>query len=578
MILGDYLVILGSDPAHLIARAHERYPHLTPIFTTSACTVLAGAGLPHALLGEAKGALLGIVHGPDAAAVSGGDPARTAFPQWEAVMRDNVGDFLVVGQDVTSGALTVARSALGQLPCYHAAAQGLVLLSNAARIIKACGVPLHVDEKALVRHLFNINARASTTCLLGLAELEAGHCLTFAPNAAPQVRPYWDPWRYAGRSGQSRDMDRAPHILRARIIEATRRACLGSRHVLLGLSGGLDSSILAASLDAAGVDFSCFTLVTPDGSGDERRFARLVAGHLGRDLHEIVERPDDIDIAHSAARDLPRPVSRCFAQSGDKVQMALAHQLGADAFMSGGGGDNSFCYVHSARPLADRLLCEGPGLGAWRTARDIALLTDSPQWRVMMTGARRALTRRRDYHWPISREFLSAQAQEICAGELDHPWMHAPAGQLPGKAQHVAWILGVLNHLEGFERERKHRTLWPLLAQPVVEHCLSIPTYAWIAGGQNRIIARQAFSDLLPAEIVDRRSKGSPDAFVIKLFEERRLVIRDHLCGGWLAARGLIDVDAIAAVCTREIIHKDVSCWNMFRLVDAESWARAWDK
>lgn len=576
MIKGDYLIFLGTYHPALRDKAQARYAQLKTIFKTQHCLVMAEAALPSALLDEAKGAILGVVHGPDAAAFDRRAPREMAYPSWESILRDNKGDFLVVTQDVNAQCKTVARSAMGRLPCYYISIDGGIALSNTSRMLAMLGNAPAIDEEAMLAHLMNINARASHTCLTGLTELEVGHYLTIGPDDQPSAQPFWDPWHPAGRQRQQHDMAQAPSILRHHIIDATRKATARSSHILLGLSGGLDSSILAASLRAAKVDFSCFTLVTPDGSGDERRYARQVAAHLGCPLHEIEERWEDVDIAYSAARDMPRPVARCFAQSGDKIQIALAQRLGADAYMSGGGGDNSFCYVHSARPLADRLLSEGIGPGAWRTARDIALLTDSPQWKVVLRGVQRALSRSRDYRWPRNYDFLSDRARDGPGDKLDHPWLQPPAGELPGKAQHIAWILGVLNHIEGFERERDHDTLWPLLSQSVVQFCLSLPTWTWLDGGQNRIIARHAFSDLLPGTIINRRSKGSPDSFVIELFEKQRSAIEDHLCDGWLAAHGMIDVDAIAARCRRPSVHKDMSCWQLFRLVDAESWARAW--
>lgn len=575
MIMGDYLILLGGAQDVLRAFARDKLPQMAPIFSTAHCAVFTGSGLPTALMSDGMGAILGQVHGPDAQAFSPAPARSSAWPDWEAVARDNWGDYVVV-QAGAGGETIVARSAMGQLPCYHIAWNGAVILSNAAPVIRALGVALVVDEDAILCHLLNINVRTAATCLTALFELEPGHCLTYARGTPLRARSYWNPWRFAGRSAQSNDLAAAPMRLQERIIDATRKVTQGSGHMLLGLSGGLDSSILAASMARAGVDFSCFTLVTPDGSGDERRYARAVADHVGRPLHEIVEQCRDIDITHSAAAHLPRPVARCFAQSGDRVQMTLAQRLGADAYISGGGGDNSFCYMHSARPLADRLLMQGVGRGAWTTARDIALLTDSPQWRVMVAGVRRALRRSRDYRWPTSYAFLSVRARSVDTNDLQHPWMRTPPGELPGKAQHIAWILGVLNHVEGFERERLRPTIWPLLSQPVVELCLSIPTWAWQAGGQNRIIARQAFADLLPPAILDRRTKGSPDSFVIELFHEQRREIGRFLCDGWLAAKGMIDIDAIATHCAQERVDKDMSAWHIFRLVDAEAWIRAW--
>lgn len=575
MIPGEYLVLLGTGQKPLRAHARVALPQLKPIYSNAHCLILVDGRLPTALMDEAKGAVLGQMHGPDARAFGQTSARWQAFPSWEAITRDNWGDYIVVDAGA-DGDVMVGRSAMGQLPCYHTEQDGSVILTNAPRIVRTLGIALEVDEDAVLRHLFNINARAAGTCLTGLFELEPGHCLTYARGKPMGVRSFWDPWRFAGKAGQYRDLPKAPQRLQESIIEATRKATAGRENVLLGLSGGLDSSILAASMAKAGVNFSCFTLVTPDGSGDERRYARAVAQHVGRPLHEIIEQGSDVDIRQSAAAHLPRPVARCFAQSGDKVQMALAQKLGADAFISGGGGDNSFCFVHSARPLADRLLTEGLGRGAWATARDIALLTDSPQWRVMVSAVRRMAARSHDYHWPLGYQYLSGRAQALNTDSLHHPWMATPQGELPGKAQHIAWILGVLNHIEGFGRERTHPTIWPLLSQPVVELCLSIPTWAWQAGGQNRVIARRAFADLLPPAILDRRSKGSPDSFVIGLFEERRREIGRFLCDGWLAAQGMIDVDAIAARCSRDQVDKDMSAWHLLRLVDAESWVRAW--
>ena len=577
MMPGQYLVLAGrrarGAAEEMIARSVVLAPDLITIHATPTCLIMADPLLPHALLQGGRGAIMGRLHGPDEAGFSS-DRTMTC-PGWQGAVRDNWGDFIVLEQGDDGQDIQVARSAMGGLPCYHIVHDGLVVLSNAPRLIAAVTTRLTIDLEALMHHMLCITARGPRTCLLGLCELEAGYWLTLG-QSGPAARPFWDPWRHAGRTGQRKDIARCAPVVRERVLDATRRTVSGHRHILLGLSGGLDSSILAASLDAAQVDFSCFTLVTPDGAGDERRYARMVARHLGRELHEIEECSSDIDIAHSAAAHLPRPVARCFAQSGDRIQMALASRLGADAYMSGGGGDNIFCYVHSARPLADRLLSQGPGRGAWQTARDIALLTDSPQWKVMMTGIGRSLWGSRDYRWSLDRQYLSPGAADIVAAALTHDWMRAPIGELPGKAQHIAWILGVLNHVEGFERERSLPTLWPLLAQPLVETCLSIPTWAWLGGGQNRVIAREAFADLLPPDIVGRRSKGSPDSFVITLFEEKKAQIATFLCEGWLAQQGLIDTDAIARRCSQDWIHRDASCWKLFGLVDAESWARSW--
>lgn len=355
MIAGNFLALVGPGQGEgldrLLARSGQLFPQLECIHASPRCLILADGVLPRAFLGEGRGVILGRLHGPDEGACSPGEiRGKThAFPDWHVVTRDNWGDYIVIDEGNGSGSLHVARSAMGQLPCYHVRDGGMVILSNAARMIEALGIALPIDRQALLHHLLSNVSRKAATCLSGLEELEAGYHLT-VNDGDPISLPFWNPWRYAGRDGQIRDMALAPALVRERVIDATRKSARDHAHILLGLSGGLDSSILASSLAAAGIEFSCFTLVTPDGSGDERRYARLVAQHFGRPLHEVEERPGDIDIRRSAASHLPRPVARCFAQSDDRIQRQLARELGADAFMSGGGGDNIFYYVHSIRP------------------------------------------------------------------------------------------------------------------------------------------------------------------------------------------------------------------------------------
>eukprot|EP00456_Euglypha_rotunda_P029873 TRINITY_DN2335_c0_g1_i14.p1 TRINITY_DN2335_c0_g1~~TRINITY_DN2335_c0_g1_i14.p1 ORF type:complete len:332 (+),score=32.28 TRINITY_DN2335_c0_g1_i14:582-1577(+) len=232
MIRGDYLVLCGDSLGALCGTARVALPQLRPIFSTAHCAVLADGQLPAALMSEAKGAILGQLHGPDAHAF-GPSPARSqAFPGWEAVTRDNWGDFVVV-EAASDGAVVVARSAMGRLPCYHVEWDGVLIFSNAVRMIEKLGLALEVDEDAVLRHLLNINARTRATCLVGLFELEAGYRLEKPRDVQPVVRAFWDPWRFAGRAGEKQDVSQAPRYLQERIVEVTRKMTLG-RHLLLG--------------------------------------------------------------------------------------------------------------------------------------------------------------------------------------------------------------------------------------------------------------------------------------------------------------------------------------------------------
>jgi asparagine synthase (glutamine-hydrolysing) len=131
------------------------------------------------------------------------------------------------------------------------------------------------------------------------------------------------------------------------------------------------------------------------------------------------------------------------------------------------------------------------------------------------------------------------------------------------------------NLVEAINAGAAFPALSPLASQPVAEACLRVPSWHWIAPGRNRAVARRAFADRLPREIVARRSKGEPTGFVARLFEDRRAQIRELLLGGWLAEHGLLDRTAIARALAPEGPVRDRAFLRLMELVDAESWARA---
>jgi asparagine synthase (glutamine-hydrolysing) len=118
--------------------------------------------------------------------------------------------------------------------------------------------------------------------------------------------------------------------------------------------------------------------------------------------------------------------------------------------------------------------------------------------------------------------------------------------------------------------------LAPLLAQPVVETCLAIPSWLWCRDGRNRAVARAAFEDLLPGRILARGTKGGFDGFTHALFLRNRAVIRELLLGGCLAERGLLDLPAIESLLGEEARTSNLLANRLLRLVSVESWLRSW--
>jgi asparagine synthase (glutamine-hydrolysing) len=469
------------------------------------------------------------------------------------------------------GATLLVRDPAAGIGCYYLQRDGVTVIASDIGLLEAAGLLSHeIDWSFIAGQLLSPELRPRATGYMGLKELFGGERLRIVQRRL-LIETSWSPWAFAAAKNAIRDPQEAAQKLRETVMATIGAMASRHRKIALGVSGGLDSSIVAACLAESGVDFACVTMATGEPAGDERVQARMVAEAFDAELYEAFERIDSIDVRASHASHLPRPVARLFAQSADRYYRAFAPAHGIDAYMTGGGGDNVFAFFQSASQVADRLIVEGPGWGVLATAIDICAMAQCSLPTVLAGAVHRALFRARGYPWPVEPLFLTPAALALATPPA-HPWLDPAPGALPGKATHIAWVLGFQNHLEGFRRELERPILTPLMAQPVIELCLRIPSWMWCAGGRNRAIARDAFADLLPPAILARTSKGSPDGFAVQIFEANRPAIGETLREGRLAQRGLIDLNAIAPILRDAHPAQLREQFRIMQLVDVEAW------
>lgn len=373
------------------------------------------------------------------------------------------GAYVAVFPGSDAGGARIVRDPSGGQPCLYARVSGgWVIASDVATLLSMSSIKREIDWREVAHHVFAVGLRSECTSIAGVMELLPGFRMSLCV-AGAEVDPAWSPWSFATPSCQLDDPDDAARRLHRSVVDCIAAWSEGRRHVLLGLSGGLDSSIVAAALAECGQPFSCLNLISPDPSGDERDYARQVTDLLSVPLFEEIRRIAFIDVGRSAARDLPRPVARAFAQESDRLQIATASLIDADIFFSGGGGDNVFCSLQSVAPIADRIRASGFGRGAFKTARDIAFLTGCSLATALQGAVRRAWRGTAQYRWPTDGSFLNEGVVEDLH-IFEHPWLSGPDESLPGKAAHVALLLHTQNHFEGLERSRVAPTISLLIS------------------------------------------------------------------------------------------------------------------
>lgn len=476
------------------------------------------------------------------------------------------------------GSVSIMRDPLGGLPCYYASFdQGVAFASDGPLIIEAGLLRPSIDWPALGRALLLHHLPAEQTAIHGMRQVHPGSALSVRAADVLGSDPYWSPWDHVlcDSAASSPSHERLERVVRSSI--AAWSSCFD--RPLVGISGGLDSSIVAACLGKAGAALSCVTLITDDPGGDERRYSREVCSAIGAELLEMRYRDEEIDLDVSVASGVPVPCGKLHEQSYNRaVQRALA-QCDGDAFFGGAGGDNVFYATHSARPLIDRLDAQGWSPRLIQTAKDIAAITGASLWHVAREAYRLTHSRQDRMEWlPVanylSRDFVAAEVER----PIEHPWLN-PGAKLPlGKVGHVKLILRALNHLEHRDKSLPAAFISPLLSQPVVETCLGIPTWEWVEGGADRAVARRAFASALPSMIATRSAKGSPEGFVAQFIEARRPAIASRLLDGALASHGLLDRASLMTALKRPGKFGPGDCARIMSLLDTEAWVGHWSR
>lgn len=242
--------------------------------------------------------------------------------------------------------LLLGRDRLGERPLFYTVAGGALLFASEIKALLADPrVPRRPDPQALDQVFTFWSALPGRTMFAGIHELPAGHYLVAeADGGAPTVARYWG-HRYAPT--EDRDGDAADYADRLRdlLVDATRLRLRADVPVGAYLSGGLDSSTIAAIVrHQAPNRLQTFSVAFADADFDERLHQQRMARALGTEHHTIECRPADIGavfpevVWHAETpllRTAPAPLFLLSALVRDHGLKVVLTGEGADEFLAG---------------------------------------------------------------------------------------------------------------------------------------------------------------------------------------------------------------------------------------------------
>lgn len=354
-------------------------------------TVFGDPGAPHLLTGRQGGIVWGHLFNRRTGAKIERGELENCGPLCPQDLLDGFwGGYVAVLCSGTT--VDVARDPSGTMACYHAAIQGTQLVTSRPDLLFELGLLRpQIDWSVIAQSLIYSDIRPARTALRGVNELLPGMLLRISGGLA-EGRCAWSPWDYAAGMEV---LDAAEAVSRLRTVATETLNSWGGcfQRPLIEISGGLDSAIVAAGIGPAAQAARCVTFGPWVGDPDERPWARAAGNHVGLPLDELALAFDDVDVTRSDAAHLPRPCARFFSQALDRPLQDLARATNADAFLGGGGGDSIFFHLQSALPVVDRFLQQGLGRGVFRTAADVAQISQTDTWTVLATALRRWLRR-----------------------------------------------------------------------------------------------------------------------------------------------------------------------------------------
>jgi asparagine synthase (glutamine-hydrolysing) len=460
-----------------------------------------------------------------------------------------------------SGALPLYRTVSGNLHCY---------MSDPAEAAPAGLADPAIDTDFLRHWLSFPFLRTARTGCAAVREILPGE-VELVEGGRPARTALWTPRPFIEPGRRVEDFEEAARMLRACLLDTIPAAVTGRRPLALQLSGGLDSSIIAAILGQSNVPFDAINYFTPSADGDERRFARLAAHAAGSAMIEYPARPAaDIDPALPLSyRPLPNLALRPLFTTLDEA----ARKQGSMALVDGSGGDNLFSYLTTAAPALDAWRCNGLG-AAMGALDDLATMCGATLWSAMAAALRRTVRAGRRPAWAGSRLFLRREA--VVERPDLHPWLNLPAATLPGKLEHVEALVSIQHFLDRGQPLLEVPMVHPLMAQPLLELCLAIPSWQWLRCGRDRAVARRAMAGILPQAIAERRAKGQLESLFLKAYMTRREELADFLLPGQLAAAGILDRPPLEKYLLKTNEPIDTDYVRILEIAALEEWVSAW--
>lgn len=461
------------------------------------------------------------------------------------------GMFAIAIWDGTLCQLLLARDRAGEKPLfYQPSLEGLAFASSteALRSLQSRRV---IDPVAIACHLSHGFIPASCTVWEGVKVLPPGHFLKIELGEALVLKRYWDFPRLGPIKSSLTKCERAVEL----VLEDSVARCLDA-DVPVGvfLSGGVDSSLVAALAVRHRPGIAAFSLGFAETAYSELPYAFKVARHLGLAHHTVELTIDDVIKA------LPHLVRQYGQPFGDSSAVPSYHlaRLAREhvkVCLSGDGADESFggywrmqSGVYAARygacvptfvrknlvpRLADRLGSIGR---RWSAMNSLSLQIPGAAY----GNAQSWFGRLGEIAGPSLREVLTTDLAALRVGHADDRPEASTVQRLLYDDFQVQLPAAFLTKVDVASMAASLEVRSPFLDQSVLELAWSLPDVAKLNLGRKKWLLKRIAARHVPPEVIHRPKMGFamplPKWFRGRLGDVLETLLSDSIASteGWI--------------------------------------------
>lgn len=492
--------------------------------------------------------------------------------------------------------LFVARDRLGVKPLYfvHDGEGSLFFGSEIKALLAAGAVKPEINLPAIPDFLANHATTGEETLFSGVRRLPPGHTLLWRDGEI-QIDKYWDVRFAAGGNGVPKRDDDYVDEWRELFRESVRLRLMADVPLGMFLSGGIDSSAIAAMMAGMVTEpIRTFSVGFAEREANELEFARLVATKFKTEHHEIVISPREFfDVLPRLVWHEDEPIA--FESSVPLYFVSKLAQKHVKVVLTGEGSDEML-----------------GGYGRYR--KTILNLAFGKNYEAIAPTAVRGLVQRQLENLPLmvkkklTRTFLnhpsdieslyfenfavfprSIQAK-LFTGEMKeqigdvNPYSslldcleETDATNLLDKllyADTKTYLQELLMKQDQMSMAASIESRVPFLDHKLVEFTARLPERFKIRGRSTKWILRRAMRGILPEEILTRRKMGFPVPLGRWLRDEYRWVVDEFVLGDRTNDRGIFDAAALRALVAEHNSSRANHESRLWSLINFEIWAR----